>query len=196
MKEFVDVLNLFLKNNILVNVFIYSFISEFIIYFGIRQNDRKNRLFHIFIFASFQLILINSFSISFIYAGLSSVFSAIALLALLNWSVFRSMLYKSRTNLLMNGWDILGREAYSNAPLLIRIRLKNGEIIYGIYADKSNISFSENINGIFLEKTAGLNADNNLEPDYNSHGIWINHNNIDTIDLIEYQSIEKQGVKS
>ncbi len=187
MSEFISVLNDFLNKNILVNIFVFAFISELFIYFGIRQNDKKDRLFHIFIFASFQLILINYiqyFSLHIEYAGLASILSAIIVLFLLNIGFFRTIIYKTRSTILINGWDSLGKKAIINSPSLVRVKLKNGEILHGIYANESNISFSENLNGIFLEKSASFGDDGNLEIDEFNNGIWINSLDIITIELL------------
>jgi hypothetical protein len=107
---------------------------------------------------------------------------------LLNWSTSRRLIYKSRARILINGWDTLGRQAsVSNRALMIRISLKNGNKIHGLFGDKSNISFSENINGIFLEKTIGYNTEGHLEIDTNSRGIWLNHKDIETVELISLE---------
>ncbi len=185
MKETVEILNELLQNSLLINVLVYAFISEFIIYFGIR-NGKQNRFFYILIFASFQLVLINLFKgIEIQIIGIISIFSAIMILWSLNWNWLRKIIFKSRTNILINGWDTLGKEASTNSPLLVRVITKDDKIIYGIYANKSNISFYENLSGIFLEKIVNMNDENQLIVDKSSFGIWINNTDIFTIELLQ-----------
>ncbi len=193
MDSFINVINSFMQNNILVSIFIYAFISEFVIYFGIRRNDKEDRIFHILVFASLQLILIKDVHIgvirfSSLFAGIASIASAIIILLLLNWTISRRLIYKSTPMILINGWDTLGRIAsLSDKVLMVRIRLKNDKTIHGLYGAKSNISFSENLNGIFLENTIGYNSEGNLDIDENSRGIWLDHKDIETIELISLE---------
>ena len=186
MKDFIDIdiLNLFIRNSVLVNVFLYASISELIIYFGIKTQDR-NTWFHIIIFAAYQLIIINITSWSYVCVGIISILTAILILILLNLDWPRNIIYKTRTNILANGWDSLGKQAFLNSPLLIRIITKDDKAIYGVFANKSNISFSSNTNGIFLEKAANIDENDKIEVNDDSCGIWINHDNIITIELIQ-----------
>lgn len=183
MKEIVELLNIFIQDSLLVNVLIYAFISEFIIYFGIRTST--NRLFYITVFACYQLAILHLIPIvNSQITGILSIFTALVILIILNMNSVRKIIFKSRTNILISAWDTLGKEASVNSPMLVRVVTQDDKIVYGIYASNSNISFAENLNGIFLEKIVKLDDNGYPIVDKNSYGIWINNSNIFTVELL------------
>lgn len=186
MKDLIELTNLLITNSILIKAIVFAIVSEAIIYFGIR-NSNEHRLFNISVFIALQIAINTLFSpyphITII-SGIGSICLAFFILLLLNFNWSKSLLMKTRTLILMNGWDTLGKKASLESPVLVRITFNNGDSIYGVFAAKSNISFSNNRLGIFLEKLVILDNENNFVIDEKSEGFWIADSNIFMIELV------------
>lgn len=187
MKDLIELTNLLITNSILIKAIVFAIISEAIIYFGIRNNT-ENRFFNIGIFIAIQIALntvFNNFKYISTISGIIVIFISCIIIFILNNDTAKSFCMQTRTLLLMNGWDTLGKKASLVSPVVIRITFKNEEEIYGVFANKSNISFSNNKLGIFLEKIMVLDNDGNLIIDEDSEGFWISDSDIFMIELVK-----------
>ncbi|MGL4947111.1 MAG: hypothetical protein ACRCZ0_02420 [Cetobacterium sp.] len=186
MKDLIELTNLLITNSILIKAIVFAIVSEAVIYFGIR-NSNEHRLFNISVFIALQIAVNTIFSTYqqiTIVSGIGSIILAFLILLLLNFNWSKSLLMKTRTLILMNGWDTLGKKASLESPVLVRITFNNGDSLYGVFAAKSNISFSNNRLGIFLEKLVILDNENNFIIDEKSEGFWISDSNIFMIELV------------
>lgn len=192
MKELIELTNLLITNSILIKAIVFAIVSEAIIYFGIR-NSHEHRLFNISIFIALQIVITTIFpNIQYIstYSGIVSILVSGCILVFLNNNILKKFLMKTRTMILMNGWDTLGKKASLESPAILKITFNNGDSISGIFADKSNISFSNNRLGIFLEKLI-IVVDGNLVPDSSNEGVWISHSDIFMIELIPINNTDQ-----
>ncbi len=122
-----------------------------------------------------------SFIIAVVLAGLS--------IWLVSIEKVKSFIIKTRGSIFLTAWDSSWRQmSLSDTNVACEVKLKDGEVVRGLYTKGSSASFSYNKDGIFLSKV--IEKDQGLTK--GSKGILIPHNEISYIKFYKGDSRDER----